>query len=56
MKKVYEKEYDIPWEVDVCKEILESKVYPLLRNGDKVKVYAALSEEMDVRMALKQNI
>lgn len=56
MKKVYEKEYDIPWEVDVCKEILESKVYPLIKAGDQVEVYAALSEEADVRTTLEKEI
>lgn len=56
MKKVYEKEYDIPWEVDVCKNVLETKVYPLIQSGDQVEVYAALSEEADVRTILEKEI
>ncbi|WP_461810677.1 M14 family metallopeptidase [Faecalimonas sp.] len=56
MKKVYEKEYDIPWEVDVCKKILASKAYPLIKLGDQVEVYAALSEEADVRARLEKEI
>lgn len=55
-KKIYEKEYDIPWEVDVFKKILEEKVYPRLKPGDEVKVYGALSEEKDVRIQLIEEI
>lgn len=56
MKKVYEKEYDIPWEVDVCKELFAEKVYNQLNAGDQVEVYAALSEEADVRETLTTEI
>lgn len=55
-KKVYEKAYDIPWEVDVFKKILEEKVYNRLKSGDKVEIYGALSEEIDVRTRLTQEI
>ena len=49
MEMVYEKEYDIEWEVDVLHEILEASVYPRLKPGDEVKVYAALSEGKEER-------
>lgn len=42
--KVYEKEYDIPWEVDCFHEVLEKRLYPFLKPGDKVSLSGALSE------------
>lgn len=48
-QKVYEKEYDIKWEVDDLQDMLETSVYPKLKPGDKVQVYAALSEEKKER-------
>lgn len=48
-RAVYHKEYDIPWEVETFNCILENKLYPLLKTGDRVEVYAALSEEQSVR-------
>lgn len=55
-KKVYEKTYDIPWEVDVFKYILKEKVYPILKAGDQVEIYGALSEDKDVRHKLAEEI
>lgn len=55
-KVVYEKEYDIPWEVDVFEELLEKNVYGRLKEGDKVKVSAALSEDKEVRHNVVQKI
>lgn len=55
-KKVYEKEYDIPWEVDICRRLLEEKVYANLNQGDTVRIYGALSEESDVRHSLTNEI
>lgn len=56
-KAVYEKEYEIPWEADTFEELLEQKVYPKVKAGDKVRVLAALSEDQKVRadLAAKMN-
>lgn len=56
MKKIYEKSYDIPWEVDTFKNILKEKVYDNLKSGDEVEIYGALSEEVDVRNCLTNEI
>lgn len=55
MKEVWQKEYDIPWEVDVFREKLE-RLYEKLRAGDEVEIYAALSEDKDVRAKLAAEI
>ncbi len=56
MKPIYERTYDIPWEVDVFEELLEKEIYPYLKSGDKVEIYGALSEEKAVRDALTEKI
>lgn len=56
MKKVYEKQYDIPWEADRLLQILEEKVYRKIVPGDRICVLAALSEEKDVRDELTGQI
>ena len=43
-KLVYEKEYDITWEVDDLKQLLESKVYPRIQSGNAVKMEIAVSK------------
>ena len=55
-KTVYEKEYDIPWEVDSFRKIMQEKIYGQLNTGDKVKVLAALSEDEKVRYEETQRI
>lgn len=55
-KKVYEKTYDIPWEVDVFKKTLEDKVYSQLKPNDEVEIYGVLSEDIDVRRNLVKEI
>lgn len=55
-KAVYEKEYDIPWEVDVFEELLEKEVYTNVKAGDRVQITAALSEGKDVREKVMQKI
>lgn len=55
LKKAYEKEYDIPWEVDLFKTELE-KVLDKLNSGDKIKIYGGLSEDKEVRKELKKHI
>ncbi|WP_353094694.1 M14 family metallopeptidase [Tissierella praeacuta] len=56
VKKIYEKTYDIPWEVDVYKSVLKEKIYHKLKPGDNVEIYGALSEEIDVRNHLMEEI
>jgi len=56
VKKIYEKSYDIPWEVDVFKGILEEKVYCKLKPKDEVEIFGALSEAIDVRSKLAHEI
>lgn len=56
IKKIYEKSYDIPWEVDAFKAILEEKVYCRLKPEDEVEIFGALSEEMDIRNKLADEI
>ncbi len=56
MKQIYEKTYDIPWEVDVFEELLEKEVYPKLKAGDRVAIYGALNEEWDVRSKIVEKI
>lgn len=54
--KVYEKKYDIPWEVDVFHKILDSQIYPELKPKDRVRVYGALSEGKGERVKAVQKI
>lgn len=53
---IYAKEYDISWEVDDLKELLESEVYPKIRNKSVVKAEIAVSEDKNVRTLLKKEI
>lgn len=56
MKKIYEKEYDITWEVDDCLELFRERILPELKPEDQVTVLAALSEEADVRATVKEQL
>ena len=55
-KAVYSKNYDIPWEAETFRNIMEQKVYPLINQGDWVTIKAAVSENNDVRMMLTKEI
>ncbi|QSX05235.1 hypothetical protein JYG23_11170 [Sedimentibacter sp. zth1] len=55
-KKIYEKEYDIPWEVDVLEDILNEEVYKKIKKNDKVEIYAAISEEKSIRNKVVEKI
>ncbi len=55
LRKVYEKEYDIPWEVDLFKIEL-NKILDKLNSGDNIKIYGGLSEDKEVRKELKEYI
>lgn len=54
--KRYEKEYDIPWEVDVFGELFEKKVLSKVKPGDKVEIVGALSEDRVVRKNLEEEV
>jgi len=45
LKMVHEKEFDIPWEVDVCKDLLNEKLWSKVKPGDEVEIRAILSED-----------
>ena len=55
-KKEYEVEYDICWEVDDLKKVLEQKVYGNLRTGNQVCLQIAVSEDQKVRKSLEAEI
>ncbi len=48
-KKIYEKNYEFPWEVDTFEQILKEEICPKLQKGDRVRIEGALSEELSVR-------
>ncbi|MCL2425679.1 MAG: M14 family metallopeptidase [Oscillospiraceae bacterium] len=54
LKKVHEKEYEIPWEVDVCKGVLDEKLWPHVKPGDKIELLAVLSEDKESRAKLNE--
>jgi len=53
---VYEKQYEISWEVDELRNILETQLYPNLKLGDFVEVHAAISEEAEIRESIRTEI
>ena len=55
-ESVYEKEFDIQWEVEKAKDILKENLFPILNSGDKVEIYGALSEDIDTRRQFKDFI
>ncbi len=55
-KKIYEKKYELPWEVDTFERILKEEIYPCLQAGDRVRIEGALSEDQAVRMKLAARI
>lgn len=55
-KKIYEKEYDIPWEVDIFENILSKKLYDNLKEDDEVEIYAALSEDKIIRNKIANKV
>jgi len=53
---VFEKKYEIQWEVDKFKKILRERVFAKVKNGDRVNITGVLSEEKEVREKLKKVI
>ena len=50
---IFEEKYDIPYEVDRFKQVLNEKLFPNLKPEDNVKIFGTLSEEKSVRDDLK---
>ena len=42
---VWQKQFDLPWEVDTLRHLLEKQLYPRLNPGDQVNLFASLSED-----------
>ncbi len=55
-KKEYEVEYDIGWEVDDLRTLLENKVYGKLDPESRISLQAAVSEDKKVRETLEKEI
>lgn len=55
-KKIYEHSYAPEWEVNDLLKILDRRVYPQIRPGDRVRILGALSEDRHVREALEDRI
>lgn len=53
---VYIKSYELPWEVEEFRDLLEQKLYSKIKAGDVVELYGALSEEQQVREQLLEEI
>ena len=55
-ENVQEKVYEFPWEVEVFEELLETEVYPKLKEGSTVKNHRAVSETESVRRKMCEAI
>lgn len=55
-RKVYEKRYELPWEVEVLEKILEEQIYPQLQEGDRLRIEGALSENRHIRLETAEKI
>ncbi len=55
-KKIYEKNYELPWEADIFEQVLRDELYPRLKEGDRVRIEGALSEEASVRERISGRI
>ena len=56
LKQMHSKQYDLPWEVDVCKAALDAHLWPRVKAGDQVRIEACLSEDTDVRRSLEAEL
>ncbi|MBO1308301.1 hypothetical protein JZO70_19145 [Enterococcus sp. 669A] len=56
VQPVYEKKYELSWEVDDFCQYLAKEVYPTLKPADQVEISGVLSEEKAVRKSLKEEI
>lgn len=55
-RKIFEEEYDLSWEADDLREILNEDVYPALSSGDTYEIEIAISEDKKVRSEIRNEI
>lgn len=55
-QKVYEKRYELPWEVEVLEQMLEEQIYPQIQKGDRIRIEGALSENRHIRLETAEKI
>ena len=55
-KKIYEKNYEFPWEADIFEQVLREEIYPKLEQGDRIRVEGAVSEDYAVREKISERI
>ncbi len=53
---IFVQEWEIPWEVDEARQVLETEVYPNIRGGEPASVEVRVSEPPEVRAALEAEI
>ncbi len=53
---VFVQDWDIPWEVDEVRQLLETEVYPHVVSGAPVKVEIRVSEPPEIRSALEEEV
>jgi len=53
---VFVQEWDIPWEVDEVRGLLEKEVYPNIRSGVPAEVEIRVSEPPEIREALEEEV
>ncbi len=53
---VWQKQFDLEWELNSLRHLLEEKLYPRLKLGDQIKLFASLSEDLSVRSRLENDI
>lgn len=51
---MYEKVYELPWEVGVLKNFWKKRFNPQIGKGSKVKITGAVSENIKVRQKIKR--
>ncbi len=55
-KKVWEHNFDLPWEADTFEQIIREEIIPALRTGDIVRIEGALSEDPETRETIADRI
>ena len=53
---LHDEEYELPWELDTCREILEHSVYSRIIPGKPASIDVVISEDGDVRNELAEAI
>lgn len=53
---IFVQEWDLPWELDEVRELLEEDVYPRIRTGQPASVEVRVSEPPEIRAELEEEI